>query len=368
VGFTNLLLETPLTVEQREYVQTIRTSGEALVQLTGDILDFSRIESGGLELDAAVCDVRATVEDALDIFAAKAAEKGIELLHSAESDVPSQVILDAGRLRQVLVNLLGNGIKFTGEGHVEVTTRVLSGKGSSIAPFDLTGMGGQMVAELEEDGSLVLEFSVRDTGIGIAPEDRARLFRPFTQLDVSTVRRYGGAGLGLAISRNLVRLMDGDIWIDSEVGKGSAFTFTVRARTAPPADLSAVSRPELQGCRVGVASNQERLQAELIRVLQGYGADARALPPDLSRADNLHFVLIDCTDAFIDRLDVWTSQPQWNATRTFGLVNVTHSSLDRQVLRPHFRMLLNKPVHHRTLADIVARAFVKEEGRSAHAG
>jgi PAS domain S-box-containing protein len=363
VGFTNLLLDTPLSIEQREYVQTIRSSGEALVQLTGDILDFSRIESGTLQLDASLCDVRGAVEEVLDIFAARAAEKGIELLHSVETDVPSQVLLDTGRLRQVLTNLVGNGVKFTSTGHVEVNVRVLTGKGASMAPFDPSSPAGQLVAEFE-DGGLALEFSVRDTGMGIAPEDRAKLFQPFTQLDASTVRRYGGAGLGLAISRNVVRMMGGDIWLESQVGSGSCFTFNVRARCAPPSEMALVPPADLSGCRIALVCEHRRLHEELTHVLQLNGAMVKEATLGTLDLTTVDFVLVNCTESLIPELDGQARSPGWSPERALGLVAVNATTLDRQFLRPHFRMLLNKPVHHRSLTDLLSRTFSKARARS----
>lgn len=355
VGFTNLLLDTPLTPEQRDYVQTIRSSGEALVQLTGDILDFSRIESGGVQLEDSACNLRTTVEDALDIFAARAAERGVELLHWIEPDVPTQVILDGGRLRQVLVNLIGNGIKFTPVGEVEVTVRVLTGKAASIAPFDLTQATGQMVAELD-DGSLTLEFAVRDTGIGIAAVDRSKLFQPFTQLDASSVRRYGGAGLGLAISRNLVRLMSGDIWLESEPGRGSTFYFTVRGRPPPRSEAAVAPAIQLNGLRVVIAAAMPRLRTELEALLRNAGAvvTTSSLPKLLD--EPWDFAIVECAEVVIPELHTQAHRPEWRADRVFGLLSVTVTSAERQALRPHLRMMLNKPVHHRTLLDLLARA------------
>lgn len=367
VGFTNLLLETPLSPEQREYVQTIRTSGEALVQLTGDILDFSRIESGGVQLEPSSCDLRVTIEDALDIFAARAAERGIELLHWVDPDVPPQVVVDAGRLRQVLVNLIGNGIKFTPAGEVEVSVRMLTGKSTSIAPFDLSHTAGQMVAEFD-DGSLTFEFAVRDTGVGISSADRPKLFQPFTQLDASTVRRYGGAGLGLAISRNLVRLMSGDIWLESDPGKGSTFYFTVRGRPLPKSESQAPIPVSLAGCRVAVITSTPRLRGELERLL-AY-ADAKAVPlewPHLSAAP-WDLAILDCAESILGELHLHARQDSWRAERIVGLVNVTVNSVERQAIRPHVRILMNKPVHHRTLIDLLARAAAKsvaKEGGTA---
>gem|GEM_PF-3871864 len=357
VGFTTLLLETPLTSEQREYVNTIRTSAEALAQLTGDILDFSRIESDGLQLEASACDLRALIEDALDIFAARAAEKKIELLHRVESDVPTQILIDGGRLRQVLVNLIGNAIKFTMSGEVDVSVRVLTGKGASMAPFDLGAGMGQMVAELE-DGSLTFEFAVRDTGIGIAREDVPKLFQPFTQLDVSTVRRFGGAGLGLAISRNLVRLMSGEIWLSSEPGHGSTFTFTVRGRSIPRSD-SAHPLPQLTGARVAIVCSRPSLEVELIELIRSSGGEAIPVAlSDLAVCD-CALAIVDCAAPVRATLAKMVDQPLWRPDRSIGLLPVAEGSSARQALRQHFNMLVNKPVHHRTLLNLISRLVAR---------
>ncbi len=358
VGFTNLLLETPLTTEQREYVQTIRTSGEALVQLTGDILDFSKIESGALTLDSSVCDLRGSLEDVLDLMAARAAEKRVELLHWVDPDVPQQVLLDCGRLRQILVNLVGNAVKFTGSGSVSVTVRALTGKGASMAPFDPSVLAGQMVAELE-DGGLTFAFAVRDTGIGIAAEDRPKLFQPFSQLEQSSVRRYGGAGLGLAISRTLVRAMGGDIWFESRLGQGSTFHFTVRARPFAAGEGDVVPAHNLANLRVALVTPCGELRDELTRVLQGAGATVSVLAGDALGRERWDICLVDCVESVVPLLEHWATQPSWRPRQMFGFVHVTTGSLERQGMRSAFRMLLNKPLHHRTLIDLLGRTRVE---------
>jgi signal transduction histidine kinase len=354
VGFTTLLLETQLTSEQREYVQTIRTSAEALVQLTGEILDFSRGEAGTIQLESMVCDLRATIEDALDIFAGAAAEKRLELLHSVDPDVPAQVVLDAGRVRQVLVNLVGNAIKFTPGGEVEVRLRVLSGKAASIAPFDLGLGAGQMVAEFE-DGSITFEFSVRDTGIGIAPDDRPKLFQPFSQLDVSSVRKFGGAGLGLAISRNLVRLMAGDIWLSSEHGGGSTFTFTVRGRPAPASDVTVSPFADLRDMEIGLIQLVPKLAEEIGQVLANSGARVRLHTLSEIAGSSADLLLVDCGQVDAEAASQALGA-HWKPSRMIGLVNVNLGSTARQALRPRFGSLLNKPVHHRALLDLLVRS------------
>ena len=211
VGFTQLLGETALTPEQRDYAQTIRMSGETLLQLTGDILDFARIDSGKLKLEPEPCDVRACVEDTLDLLAARAAEKRIELLHFVDPAVPARVMADPSRLRQVIVNLLTNAVKFTDVGEVEVRVTVAPDEagGADLGLGAGSDMGGTPML-LPDSGKFPaphsggLVFTVRDTGIGIPEDQQAKLFRPFSQVDQQSTRRYGGTGLGLAVARALV--------------------------------------------------------------------------------------------------------------------------------------------------------------------
>jgi PAS domain S-box-containing protein len=329
VGFTSLLLDTPLTTEQREYVQTIRMSTEALIQLTGDILDYARIESGKLKLDPLTCDPRECVEDTLDLLAPKADAKRIELLHRVADDIPAAVLADSGRLRQVLANLIGNAIKFTDRGEVEVTVRRLP-----LAEEATVGGAPE---------TCLLEFSVRDTGIGIAPENHERLFRAFSQIDDSTTRRYGGTGLGLAICRNLVDLMGGTIGLESEPGRGTTFRFTIRAKVAarvPPAR-------SLAGLRLGLVLQTPGLRREIADLARSWRADVI----EAERCEEIaeaaaDIVLVEVGEEAAREL-VARPAPLLGlpSERLFGLVPITLSNQLRTGLRSHFRLLVNKPVH-----------------------
>ncbi|GIX47037.1 MAG: hypothetical protein KatS3mg131_1248 [Candidatus Tectimicrobiota bacterium] len=226
IGMSELALETELTAEQREYVQLIKTSAEGLLSLINDILDFSKIEAGKLTLDPVDFRLRDTVSDTLRTLAVRAQEKGLALAYQVAADVPDALLGDPGRLRQILVNLVGNAIKFTDQGEVVVSVR-------------------HAAAEAAEDGACTLHFSVRDTGIGIAPDKQRLIFEPFRQADSSTTRAYGGTGLGLAICKRLVQLMGGRIWVESRPGEGSTFHFTARfalsaaaAALPPPAPVA----------------------------------------------------------------------------------------------------------------------------------
>src|SRR6266446_7062876 len=217
ISMAGLLLETPLTHEQHGYVETIHSSSESLLTILNEILDFSKIESGKLELESQPFDLSQCVEESLDLLAAKAAEKKLDIAYQMEEGIPGVFLGDVMRLRQVLVNLVSNGIKFTSAGEVVVQVKVLTAaatKGNRSEPWHL-------------------HFSVQDTGIGIAVDRLARLFKSFSQADASIARHYGGTGLGLAISKRLVELMGGKMWVESVPQKGSTFHFTLPLQAAP---------------------------------------------------------------------------------------------------------------------------------------
>ncbi len=260
IGMSGLLLNTPLTDEQREFAEVVRQSGDALLTVINDILDFSKIEAGKLELESQPFDLRECVEGALDLVATRAAEKGLDLAYLVGDGTPAGIVGDVTRLRQVLLNLLSNAVKFTERGEVvlSVSARRLDGP-----------------AALH-----VLTFSVRDTGIGIPADRLSRLFQSFTQVDASTTRRYGGTGLGLAISQRLTELMGGRIDVTSEVGTGSDFRFTIRAAAAevsatPRRDLSGV-QPSLRGKRVLVVDDNATNRRILTSHLDAWGMRPRA--------------------------------------------------------------------------------------------
>ena len=226
IAMAGLLLETPLTHEQHGYVETIYSSSESLLTIINDILDFSKIESGRLELENQPINLRNCIEESLDLLATKASEKKLELAYEMEQAIPDRILGDVTRLRQVLMNLVSNGIKFTPAGEVLVRVNSLSG------PRDAGAQGGLCH----------LHFAVSDTGIGIPVDRLARLFKSFSQADASTTRQYGGTGLGLAISKRLVELMGGKMWVESVPQKGSTFHFTLPTQLAPGSDAPS---PEL---------------------------------------------------------------------------------------------------------------------------
>ncbi|MCA1570238.1 MAG: PAS domain S-box protein [Chloroflexi bacterium] len=256
VGMTGLLLDTPLGAEQRSYAEVIRLSSDALLAVINEILDFSKIEAGRLELEQQPFDLRQCIESALELVSASAAEKGLDIAYVLDPDAPVAIAGDVTRLRQVLLNLLSNAVKFTERGEVVLTVgseRVAAG--DSAAPRHR------------------LEFAVRDTGIGIPDDRRDRLFASFSQVDASTTRRHGGTGLGLAISRRLVELMGGTISVESQVGEGSTFRFTVVAEEAPgplPA-FAGGEKPLLAGRRVLIVDDNATNREILVRQTASWG-------------------------------------------------------------------------------------------------
>ncbi len=241
IGMTSLLLDSELSPEQREFAEVIRTSGEALLSVLGDVLDFSKIESGKLELEMQEFGLRACVEGTLDLFANSAAEKGLGLAYQLDTDCPATCVSDPTRLRQVLANLISNAVKFTAEGDVQVLVR------------------------RQAD---MLHFAVQDSGIGIPAESRARLFQPFSQVDASTTRRFGGTGLGLAICRRLVELLGGAIEVESEVGRGSVFRFSLAVGHSTP---EVAPTPWLQGMVAAIVEPSPAVREALAHQLRRWG-------------------------------------------------------------------------------------------------
>jgi two-component system, sensor histidine kinase and response regulator len=226
IGMTELALDTKLTTDQREYLTLVKASAGSLLTILNDILDFSKIEAGKLELEPVPFALRENLGTTLKTLALRAHQKELELASHVHSDVPDALVGDAGRLRQIIVNLVGNAIKFTDHGEVVVEVR-----------RHQEAEAQDSVSEAGEDGAMVLHVSVRDTGIGIPEEKHQLVFEPFTQADGSTTRQHGGTGLGLAIVSHLVQLMGGQLWVESIVGQGSTFHFTLQF---------AVQRPTLE--------------------------------------------------------------------------------------------------------------------------
>ncbi len=356
LGFTNLLLDTPMNAEQRDWLSTIRSSGEALLTLINDILDFSKIESGNMEFDQHPVSVRRTIEEVLDLLWSKANEKRIELLHWIESDVPDWILTDGTRMRQVLVNLIGNAIKFTSRGEVEVRVSLLPANGERKSPL--------------------LVINVRDTGEGI-PADRVhRLFKPFSQADSSTTRKYGGSGLGLAISRNLANLLGGDIVLAGSSSSGSVFSFSLAANpTTAPADAFESPVPvqpavALEGRKALIVDDNEANRRILTSLLQRWGLTTVSFEHPIAAIEYLR----SHDEPDLGVLDMM--MPDMNgvelATRLHALPGreklplVLLSSISREDLRAfnpmeQFNVVLTKPLRQNLLLEALNKTLAAPE-------
>ena len=247
VGMTSLLLDTILDKDQLDCVETVRTSSDALLTVINDILDFSKMEAGKLELEYTDFHLQDMIDDITDLMSFRAVDKGLDIVAIVEPDIPCGLVGDSGRIRQVLVNLLGNAVKFTSRGSVALNVKVVA----------------------NENGLLELEFKVTDTGIGIPEKSRKTLFDSFTQVDSSMARRFGGTGLGLAISRQLIELMEGTIGVESTLGEGSSFWFRLPFGIA---EAMVQENPNLKGKRVLVVEPHETIRDLLISTLIHWGA------------------------------------------------------------------------------------------------
>jgi PAS domain S-box-containing protein len=354
IGMTSLLIDTPLTRRQREYVEIIRSSGEALLSVINDILDFSKIESGRVDLEHEAFDVRSCVESVLDVVAPAAAAKGLDLVYDVGDTVPAAVLGDVTRLRQVILNLVGNAVKFTERGEVEVT----------------------VTASLAGDGAHELAFAVRDTGIGIAPEAQQRLFQSFTQVDASTTRKYGGTGLGLAISRRLAELMGGRLWVESVPGAGSTFRFTIRA---PKVELPLVPvpspPPSVRGRRLLVVDDNATNRRILVTMASRWGLETVAVAgaaealASLQAATAFDVVVTDMEMPGEDGVALAREIRRRLGERAppIGLL----SSLGRRESGCEaglFAATLTKPARHSQVHDAIASAIASVAARHGDAG
>ncbi len=271
IGMTSLLMETMLNAEQRDFVNTIRTSGEALLTIINDILDFSKIESGKMELERTPFELALCLEEALDLFALQASSKKLELNYHIAPEVPAWIMGDVTRLRQVVVNLVNNAVKFTPGGSISLEVRRAM---REPAPL------GFSAGVADDPSRLILEFDIHDTGIGIPPDRLDRLFKAFSQVDSSTTRKYGGTGLGLVICQRLTELMGGGIRVESTNGQGSSFIFTIQTEAAPVgSDTGLPPLPALlRGGTILCVEDHPSTQARLRTLFERWGAPCIIVP------------------------------------------------------------------------------------------
>src|SRR5438477_4554942 len=274
IGMTELVLDTPLDEDQRQGLKTVKSAADSLLGLINDLLDFSKIEAGKLELVPVDFSVREAVGDTLRALAVRAHKKGLELIYQVQPDVPDALVGDAGRLRQVLLNLAGNAVKFTDEGEVVVRVEINQGDGPPPSPGA---------------GEVGLRFTVSDTGIGIPPDQQERIFRAFEQEDTSTTRKYGGTGLGLTIAARLVALMGGTVTVDSAPGRGSTFALTARfgRQRHPPEPVPALPPVSLHNLPVLVVDDNATNRHILAEWLRGWQMDPTAVGDGMAAMDAL---------------------------------------------------------------------------------
>jgi PAS domain S-box-containing protein len=358
IGMTDLALDTDLTLEQREYLDTVKLSADSLLIVINDILDFSKIEAGKIDLETTDFNLRDTLEATLKTLALRADEKGLELLCEIAPEVPEIVKGDPSRVRQVIVNLIGNAIKFTERGEVALKVSI----------------------DLEEGAVRIAHFTVTDTGIGIAPEKLALIFDPFSQADTSTTRKYGGTGLGLTISTRLVAMMGGKIWLESEVGKGSRFHFTIKLETSESKIQLGTSAPAslFQDVKVLVVddnrTNQRILQGMLTRwemrpTPVGSGEEALA---ELSTAyekgrpyglilTDMHMPQMDGF-AFVERI---RQRPEMSTAIIMMLTSAGHRGDAERCKQLGISAYLLKPIRQSELREAIGRVLGAQEQRGA---
>ncbi len=344
LGMAALLAETNQTAEQEEYTDTIRTSGEALLTVINDILDFSKIESRNLELDNHGFDLRQCIEEVMDVFAARASQKGLDLVYQIDSKIPVQIVGDSHRLRQILLNLISNAMKFTHQGEIFVSIDLLKA----------------------DNNKLTLAFHIKDTGIGIPKDKLSRLFRAFSQVDSSTTRKYGGTGLGLVISERLVELMGGTISVQSESGIGTTFTFTINTTIShePIRKYAHFNTAGNEGKKVLVIDdNKTNLtilknqleQWTLIPTLAFSGREALEI---LSRSNGFDLVITDMHMPDMDGV-----QLSLQIKKRCNIPIILLSSIGDESKRNNpglFSNILNKPVKQQQFCRVVQAALRPE--------
>ena len=403
IGMTGLLLDTELNSQQCQFVETIRNSGESLLTIINDILDFSKIESGKLELEEQPFKLRSCIEESLDLLAPRAAEKGLELAYLIDPQTPTTIAGDVTRLRQILVNLLSNAVKFTrtGEVTVAVTAKGLQAK-NELRSIDEIGSGSDdqypRLSNAQPQNSehpinkpfhpglrpttltpftlhpvpypfYEIQFAVKDTGIGIPVDRLDRLFKPFSQVDSSTSRHYGGTGLGLVISQRLCEMMGGRIWVESEVGKGSTFYFTVMTHavySASPTDLD-VSQPQLEGKRLLIVDDNATNRQILILQGRSWGMLTRAAHSGTQALDWLHqgesfdLAILDMQMPGMDGLTLATEirkKPGYQGLPLVMLTSIGKPESSDPSQMNHFAAFLHKPIKQSQLYEILNQVVI----------
>lgn len=357
IGMTGLLLETDLNPEQREFVETIRTSGDTLLALLNDILDFSKIESGKMELEEYPFELKTCIEDSLDLLAVKAVEKKLDILHLIDQNVPPYLIGDVTRLKQILINLISNAIKFTETGEVFVSVKKLSE---------------------DIDGNVELQFSVKDTGIGIPSDKLDKIFETFSQVDSSTTRKYGGTGLGLSIVTKLVSLMNGKVWVESEPGKGSIFHFTIKnkvSQSTPSKVYLKSTMSNLEDKRLLIVDDNKTNRQILTLQTQMWGMKARYASNgkealEILRSDvPFDLAIVDMQMPEMDGLELMREIRKIKSKKELPVIMLTSIGL-HEINQKEYEELFNsyiaKPVKQSYLLDVVLEVLSNDFDSNAN--
>jgi signal transduction histidine kinase/CheY-like chemotaxis protein len=353
VGMTGLLLETALDEEQMEYAQTIRSSAEALLAVINDVLDYSKIEAGRVELEVSEIDLASMIEEVLDLVAPAARPKRVDLIYEIAPEVPPRFRTDVTRLRQILVNLCGNAVKFTPKGSVKI----------------LVAIDGSNATLHGQTGAINLRFDVVDTGIGIPPSAMERLFKAFSQADASTTRRYGGTGLGLVICARLTELLGGRIWAESAPGKGTTFHFTVKGDAVDgPAAIVAAPSPALRGRFILVVDDIQETRDLLTLRLHRMGlqvhtaASAEDALQLLDRVSGIEAAILDLYLPGMNGIELAQKIRRHNSYRNLPLIALTSMAKNDVGSNGNlFFAHLLKPVHTQTMLGAVERALTGGE-------
>ncbi len=383
IGMTGLLLDTDLNDEQRRYAEIVRASGESLLSLINNILDFSKIEAKKFDLETLDFDLSSLLDDFAAMLAVRAHEKGLELLCAADLNVPTLLRGDPGRLRQILTNLAGNAIKFTQTGEVAIRVSLKEGvrnHGVEVNGEDVEsrryGTANISFASEKENETVLLRFSVRDTGIGIPADKMYRLFEEFSQVDASTTRKYGGTGLGLAISRQLAELMGGEAGVSSEEGKGSEFWFTaLLGKQAVVEQAESLSPADLRGVRVLIVDDNATNREILTTRMASYGMrpmEARDGPEaihDLYQAlddnDPFRIAVIDMQMPGMDGEAVGRAikvEKRLAETRMVMLTSMGTRGDARRFQEIGFSAYSTKPIQHRELKAVLSQVLMNCDG------
>ncbi|WP_254568274.1 response regulator [Oscillatoria sp. HE19RPO] len=371
IGMTGLLIDTELNPNQRDFVETIRNSSEALLTIINDILDLSKIEAGKLSLEQTPFDLRETVEDALVLVAAKAAEKRLELGYLMDEKTPIRIIGDVTRLRQILANLLTNGVKFTERGEVTVIIEAEEiGNWSPVYNLFSNSKLETEVGKLDPSPTYFeIKFSVIDTGIGIPTENLNQLFRSFSQIDASTTRKYGGTGLGLVISKRLCELMGGRMWVESTVAEGSTFYFTiiVAKDSLPLPAYETGIEAQLEGKRLLIVEYYETNRQILIRQTQKWGmiplgvsSPSEAIAA-LNRGESFDLAILDMQMPEMDGITLGSELHKLRDPQTLPLILLTSMGQSLNDSIPHFSGCFTKPIKCAHLYEVLMNVIAKKK-------